>query len=397
MVSRIPIVGAVDGTVDRSAVEAIFEAAGELDLVEIIEDQSRWMARDGLDYHAVVVFSESEDPAILLQIVDEAVSDPGRRPVIVVARHATPRLVELVLEAGAEDIIVLGEPRRTGPELSFAIHKAVARRHGPAVTSEATGQLVVVIGPKGGTGKTLTAANLTVALAAQGRRVTLVDLDLQFGDLGLTMGLRPEKTIYDLATAGGTLDAEKVRAFTCEHVSGARVLLAPVRPDQASVVTPDFLREMYTVLRESNDLVVVDTPPGFTAEVIATIDASSNVCLLGMLDAPSLKNAKLGLETLELMGYPPERIRLVLNRADTNVGISHADVVRILGKAPDVLVPSSRDIVRSINAGEPVVMSKSRTEASKAFQALADLFLLQAPSSPQTKRNGRGIRRLSRS
>ena len=141
--------------------------------------------------------------------------------------------------------------------------------------------------------------------------------------------------------------------------------------------------------------MVVDTPPGFTAEVITTIDASSHVCLLAMLDAPSLKNAKLGIETLELMGYPADRIRMVLNRADTNVGITHADVVRILGKAPDILVPSSRDVVRSINAGEPLVMSKGRTEAGKAFQALADLFLSEVPSA--TVRRGRGLRLLSRS
>jgi pilus assembly protein CpaE len=234
-----------------------------------------------------------------------------------------------------------------------------------------------------------------------GKRVTLVDLDLQFGDLGLVLGLDPAKTIYDLAVSGGTLDAEKVRAFTAVHSTGLRVLLAPVRPDQASVVTPDFLRELYAILRESNDIVVVDTPPGFNAEVIATIDASSHVCLLGMLDAPSIKNAKLGLETLDLMGYPHERIRLVLNRADTNVGITHADVVRVLGKAPDVLVPSTRDVVRAINAAEPIVMSKSRTEAGKAFQALADLFLTAPPvgeavAKGRGARSGRGMR-LSRS
>jgi pilus assembly protein CpaE len=120
--------------------------------------------------------------------------------------------------------------------------------------------------------------------------------------------------------------------------------------------------------------VIVDTPPGFTPEVIASIDASSHICMVGMLDALSLKNTKLGLETLELMGYPAQRVCLVLNRADSNVGISHNDVLSILGRQPDVLVPSHRDVTRSVNEGIPVVLSHKRGEAPKAFHALAKLY-----------------------
>jgi pilus assembly protein CpaE len=93
-----------------------------------------------------------------------------------------------------------------------------------------------------------------------------------------------------------------------------------------------------------------------------------------MLDAPSLKNTKIALETLGLMGVTAE-IRLVLNRSDTNVGISHTDVVSILGRAPDVLVPSSRNVVRAVNAGEPIVMSAKRNESAKALRALANLHM----------------------
>ena len=92
-------------------------------------------------------------------------------------------------------------------------------------------------------------------------------------------------------------------------------------------MTPDFLRELYPVLRTAFDFIVVDTPPGFTPEVIATIDSATAICMVGMLDAPSLKNTRLGLETLGLMGVPSDKVKIVLNRADTNVGISHADVV----------------------------------------------------------------------
>jgi pilus assembly protein CpaE len=131
-----------------------------------------------------------------------------------------------------------------------------------------------------------------------------------------------------------------------------------------------------------SDYVIVDTPPGFTPEVIAAIDSSSNVCVVGMLDSLSLKNTKLGLETLELMGYKPERIALVLNRADTRVGITHEDVEAIIGRAPEVLIPSDRQIPISVNDGTPIVVKDERSEAARAFYKLADSY--EQPAEAET-------------
>ena len=139
--------------------------------------------------------------------------------------------------------------------------------------------------------------------------------------------------------------------------SGARVLLAPTRPDHAGAVSTSFVAEVLAILRATSDVVVVDTPAGFAAEVITAIDSSTDVCMVGMLDAFSLKDTKLGLETIDLMGYDPAAIRVVLNRADSHVGIGLNDVKAILGRAPDVLVPSDRDIPRSVTEGVPIIVS----------------------------------------
>ena len=180
--------------------------------------------------------------------------------------------------------------------------------------------------------------------------------------------------MYDLAISGGSLDADKLADYVMHHETGVDVLLAPARPDQASSVTPHLLQEIYTALRPNYDYIVVDTPPGFTAEVITTIDVSSDLVMVGMLDSLSLKNTKLGLETLDLMEYDPKRIRLVLNRAQSRVGISQSDVVAVLGREPDVYVPSDREIPRAVNEGVPIVLAQPDSEASKAFGALADIF-----------------------
>jgi pilus assembly protein CpaE len=225
----------------------------------------------------------------------------------------------------------------------------------------------------------------------------LVDLDLQFGDVALTMGLAPEKTIYDLALAGGTLDASKLDDFLVTHQSGVKTLLAPSRPDHASAVSVELLREVYSTLRLYYDFVVVDTPPGFTAEVIASIDTSTDLVMVGMLDSLSLKNTKLGLETLDLMGFRPDKLKLVLNRAQTKVGISTADVVSVLGRDPDTFVPSDREIPRAVNEGLPIVTSRPQSEAAAAFRGLAGQFVegpiittpVEAPDEPRRRLFGR--------
>ena len=322
-------------------------------------------------------------------VIRECVEDRSDRPVILVTQGAPNGYVDHAFQAGAADIVVLPQPcdtamaRAMSQQLMFTLGKATSRRAG---ASSGEGKMITIVGPKGGSGKTLVTANLAAALAAVGRRVVVVDLDLQFGDIGLALGLSPDRTIYDLLSSGGSMDAEKVEAFLATHDSGARVLLAPRRPDQAGLITVDFLRDVYAVLRTSYDVLIIDTPPQFSPEVISAVDASTDVCVVAMLDALSLKNLKLGLETLDLMGYPDRAIRFVLNRADSQVGIDIDDVVAIVGRSPDVLVPSDRAITRSVNEGIPIAMRSAGSEAGRAFQSLAALYADVPDTSTKRKR-----------
>lgn len=374
---------AIDSGVDRDAVRGALPAAGEIQIVGVIEglDES-WstLQETPTDLLLVACHGYSERALVL---IDGAVKQRPERPVVVLSDGSPNGFTRRVFEAGADDIVTL--PDRPEAVL-FALEKAIARRQGSAALGVATAPMICVLGPKGGTGKTLTSCNLAVALAGAGSRVALVDLDLQFGDVGLALGLVPNRTIHDLAKSGGSLDAEKVGSYMVEHPSGLRALLAPTRPDQASAISAEFLREVYAVLRSSHDHVVVDTSPGFTPEVIASIDSSSHVCMVAMLDSLSLKNTKLGLETLELMGYDRERVSLLLNRSDTKVGITDDDVREIIGRTPDVSVPSDRDIPRSVNEGMPIVNAKPRSEAARAFKVLAERYIPATESTNGSRR-----------
>jgi pilus assembly protein CpaE len=314
-----------------------------------------------------------------LQIVGDVTERRPETAVVVLFEGNPNGFMGPAFKAGAQDLIVLPQPTA---QLTFQLEKVIARHRGPSATGS-TAPLIAILGPKGGTGKTLTACNLATALAAEGARPVIVDIDLQFGDIGLALGLRPEKTIFDLVTTGGSLDGEKVESFLMEHPTGARALLAPTRPEQAAAITTAFLRQVYDVLRRSHDFVIVDTPPAFSPEVIATIDQSSHLCMVGMLDALSLKDTKIGFETLAAMGYAADDVMLVLNRADSSVGITVDDVYRLLGKLPDVLVPSDRAIPRALTSGKTIFEVDSKSGPARSFAELAYHYLSTAamPSS----------------
>jgi pilus assembly protein CpaE len=342
----------------------------------------------------VVGCSQSHDQA--LEVIAAASAQRADRPVVVLYQGTTNGFLQQAFEAGADDLVELPQ---SAAELGFALEKALARRRGSGAGA-AVGAMITVLGPKGGTGKTITSSNLAVGLALEGKSVVLVDLDLQFGDVGLALGLEPTKTIYDLAIAGGSLDGDKIEGFLASHPSGARALLAPLRPDQAAAIGTPFLREVFEILRSRFDFVLVDTPPAFTAEVIAAVDVSSHLCVVGMLDALSVKDTKIGLETLAQMGYDPNAVTLVLNRADSDVGITPADVEELLGRAPDLLVGSDRAIPRALTSGQPIVVADPRSKAARSYALLAERYLSAtarraetAPVLAESASNGSGLRR----
>ena len=363
---------AVEPGVDVDNVQDSLPGDEDFNVVAVVsgaEDALQWL-RSGVADLLLVACAGYSDRALLLL---DAVARQNPDLNVMVLGHGSPNgFLRRAFEAGADDIVMLPA---TPEQVRFEVHKLLARKQGAtSPIQNENSRLICVLGPKGGTGKTLTSTNLAVCLAQRGERVALIDLDLQFGDVALCLGLPPEKTVYDLAQSPGVLDFDKLQDFLAVHSSGVHTLIAPRRPDQASAVGAELLREIYSILRANYDWVVVDTPPGFTAEVITSIDNSTEIVMVGMLDSLSLKNTKLGLETLELMKYDPDRIFLLLNRAHSRVGISQSDVEAVLGRTPDVFIPSDREIPRTVNEGIPIVVARPQSDPAEAFGRLTDLL-----------------------
>jgi len=383
----------LDAGIDEQTVRASLPVSTDIQIVGIVRgvDES-WTTLQETPADLLVICCSGYSERTLFLITSVVKERPGM-PIVVLAQDSPDGFLRRVFEVGADDAVRLPE---SPEQVNFVLEKVLVRK-GAAGTMKEQGNapMICVLGPKGGTGKTVTTSNLAVALAQTGKSVTAVDLDLQFGDLALAMGVRPDTTMSDLVQSGGSLDAGKLDAYVMPHPSGVRVLVAPTRPDQASSVSPEFLREVYPLLRATSDYVVLDSSPGFEPEVISAIDNSSYVCMVGTLDTLSLKNTRLGLETLDLMGYDPDRIVLVLNRADSRVGIDDEDVLAVVGRAPDIRIPSDVEVTRAVNEGTPIVIAKPDSAGAKAFRALADEFLRRegAPVSAEAPEPKRGTKK----
>src|SRR5215204_7339792 len=305
-----------------------------------------------------------------------AIREHTRSPIVIIASGESSALLEEALDAeGVADVLLL--PQLT-ENVVFALRKAAhaGRRLVAEGGQGRHGRIITVFSPKGGTGKTVTATNLAAAFAKhEQKRTLLVDLDLQFGDAAIMLGLEPDKTIYDLVVAPGELDSEKLAGYTTKHTCGLDILPAPLRPEDAELVTESKLARLLEVARESYDIIVVDTSPFFHGPMLATLDRTDELLLLCGLDVPTLKNLRLALQTLDLLSFPKQRVRIVLNRSNSKVGMKPNEVEGALGMKVRFEIPSDRAVPLAVNRGNPVVLAEESADVSKAIKQMAkELF-----------------------
>ena len=239
------------------------------------------------------------------------------------------------------------------------------------------GRVIMVFSTKGGSGKSVIASNLSVLLAQRSEKpVVLVDADLQFGDVAVMLKLSPQHTIVDAVSALDRLDAQFLRQLLTEHEPEKLLVLpAPLEPAFADQIGASEMVRIVETLRTFAGFVVIDTPAYFNDVVLGLIEVSDDVLLVAGMDIPNIKNVKIGLQTLRLLNTPMEKLRLILNRANSKVRLDVAEVERTLGVQADSLIPSDIVVPQSVNRGEPVVSAAPKSSVTKAFEQLADLFL----------------------
>ncbi len=233
-------------------------------------------------------------------------------------------------------------------------------------------RLITILSPKGGAGKTSVATNLAVALAVRHpRKVVLVDLDLQFGDVASVLRQTPSTTIADVSRKWPVGGANLKLSLTA-HPTGLYTLCAPWNPAEADEVTAEHVAGVLTELHQSFEYVVVDTDPGLSERVLSSLDQSTDIVMVCATEMPSIHGLAKALQALDIVGMVGQRRHFLLNRSNAKVGIEFEDIERTIGAEIDVRLPSSIDMVKATNGGVPVLESRANDTIVKAFEQLAD-------------------------
>lgn len=294
---------------------------------------------------------------------------------VILLRHRLDvAAMTLALRSGVREVVAADDH----PAIADAVRRSreltsrlIGTSTGGANTVE--GKVITVFSAKGGVGKTTLSTNVAAYLASSGHRTLLVDLDLSFGDVAISLQLMPTASVIDAVAMAGHLDEQGLRDLVTTHrESGLDVIAAPSDPGDADRIPPGVVSELLKVARAHYEFVVVDTPPAFTEHVLAACDLSNLIVLIATLDIPALKNIKVAIHTLDQLGSQQEDRIIVLNRADAKVGLREDDVVASLQSPLAASIPSSLNVPASTNRGVAIILDEPRHPVSVAFKELAD-------------------------
>ncbi len=341
----------------------------------------------------VAVFGPGFASPIGFQHVHRVTSSHASLGVVFAVYELSTDVLQQALRAGARDAVVIGGEAslhqsvdRVGELLSGATTRAPA----PATRTGAPGRLITVFSTKGGVGKTCVAINVAAAMAKRSTEpVVLVDGDLQFGDVSVMLGLPPQNTVLDAAAAVQYGDMELVQTLaTKDAATGMLVLPAPLEPMPTDALMPGEMVNICAALQSIAGHVIVDLPSVFNDYVLALIEASDEILLVGSMDIPSIKNLKIGMQTLDLQAIAGPKLKLVLNHANAKVKLDVKEIERVLGLSANFPVPDDISVPMSVNAGRPVVVEEPKSPVSRAIECIAE-SLLGPKSAPKKGRRGK--------
>jgi pilus assembly protein CpaE len=339
-----------------------------------ISDAQRKLVEEGIDLAIVgPTFAHEAGVAETTLLFDVQPS----LPVLLVSEGLNTTVLRAALRGGIKDVM---ETPLTVGKLAEAlgfVEQIQAQRgdDGRAKPKTKIGKVVTIMSPKGGAGKTMTTTNTALTLASWGEpeRVVILDADLQFGDVCISLQVDPKHTIVDVARDIDKLDEDLLSNLLARHASGMRVLSAPLEPSLADEVSTQVVVKTIGMLKRMFDYIVIDTAPFLDEPVLSILERSDIVLLVVDMDLPSVKNAKLALDTLRLIKFPFEKINLILNRVNSKARLDIDELERSLGLEVMAAISSDKLVPRAVNEGEPVVSLYPRSRVARDLRSVARL------------------------
>lgn len=356
-----------------------------------VTDAQRRLVEEGIDVAIVgPAFAHEAGVAEMALMFDVRPS----LPLVLVTDALNTEVLKAALRTGFKDVIEAPLTLRKVEEAFGLLDQLASREDSMMQRKNQIGKVVTIMSPKGGAGKTMTTVNVALSLAQWGdpARVVILDADLQFGDVCISLQVDPKHTIVDAARDVDKLDEPLLESLLARHASGMRVLSAPLEPSLADEVSTQVVVKTIGMLKRMFEYIVIDTAPFLDEPVLSILERSDVVLLVVDMDLPSVKNAKLALDTLRLIKFPFEKIKLVLNRVNSKARLDIDELERSLGLEVQAAVSSDKLVPRAVNEGEPVVSLYPRSRVARDLRSVARLVVDGDVEEPTTEDEDRGRR-----
>ncbi len=260
----------------------------------------------------------------------------------------------------------------------------------PAAEERAPGRIVLVFSGKGGVGKSIIATNLATLLAQRGARVAIVDLNLQYGDIGVLLHLEGHPVTIDAVAKGGpTVAAADLERALATTEQGVRVLLAPASPESSDLVSPAGLEAILTLASRTYDYVVVDSAAHLEERIVGVMEVADHILLVSSFGITSIKDTKVTLRLLQSVGIEPDRVALIVNQVRQRVSFPAEEIARAVRFPILSTLPYEPRMEESVDSGRPLVVTEPRSGFARQLAAVVEeLARARHPTSaPKVRRH----------
>jgi pilus assembly protein CpaE len=361
-------IGALKSMIEDEEINVIGDSIGGSVALDKIENTSP----------DIILMTLGAGDTDVLNLAERIILHRPRTFVILVAENLDVETMQNAVKVGCHNITELPATPKEFAEYIKTVYHNESIRIKSLSEKEAllwSSTVITVFGAKGGLGKSTIAANLAVKLAEKRKKVALIDLDLQFGDLHIFLDIEPKDTIIELVQDVITPNIDSVRSYMVVHSSGVHLLCAPKSPEYAELVSAEKIQSLLSLLRSYYDYVIVDTSPSFSEVTMTAIEASSIIFFVTGLDISILRNSKLSVSILESL-QQMDKIRLIVNRAVDMNSISVNDVQKIIGYPIWAKIPSDYKVaVNALNRGVPFVTGAPSSKLSESVTTLANILV----------------------
>lgn len=321
----------------------------------------------------ILILELPSHPEQTLDSVRSLRSENPHMGVILTAKDSSPQVILRAMRSGAQEYLTRPIDNR---EMAEAVRRLTELGRQATASRLASGKIVAVFSSKGGVGVTSVATNLAVSFAKNaGKKTVVVDLNLQMGDVGLMLDLRPEYSMAE-AMGVGNLDESRLKGLLAKHESGVHLLSAPEDPVEAEKITPSLLLEIFSLLKGMFEVIVVDAGHYFDSRVLEVLQLADTILVLSVLDVPTVRNVRRSLTLFEQLGYSKDKVRLVVNRHEKKTKVTVEDLHETTECPVFWQIPNDyKTLITAIDAGVPAVVQASRSKLSRSIEDMTQALI----------------------